>query len=139
MDVNNQKTYDDSKIYIADGVRICEPCLSGAGGTCHVPGCVMCRSTAPDHSIRESILLFGGIIQEEKIIPDNEEESLLDARARILSYLQKMSRAQLETVLTTACCVLWSEGSHMVVSRIVNRVWKETVRIHEMSHGGKDD
>lgn len=37
-------------------VQICELCLDGKGGICNVPGCVLCRNTAPDLPIRDSVL-----------------------------------------------------------------------------------
>jgi hypothetical protein len=32
---------------------LCELCLSGAGGECHVPGCAMYLNRAPDLPVRE--------------------------------------------------------------------------------------
>lgn len=32
---------------------ICDACLDGAGGECHVPGCLLWMSQAPDVPIRD--------------------------------------------------------------------------------------
>jgi hypothetical protein len=37
-------------------LQLCSSCLDGDGGICHVPGCALCRSTAPDIPIRESVI-----------------------------------------------------------------------------------
>jgi hypothetical protein len=62
-------------------LQLCSSCLDGNGGICHVPGCALCRSTAPDIPIRESAIPrpspdVAGVV--EKIIAwllDDEPES----------------------------------------------------------------
>lgn len=54
----------EPKLNIVNGVYICSLCLDGAGGECHMPGCVMWINQAPDLPIRQSIILMGGTITE---------------------------------------------------------------------------
>lgn len=35
-------------------LTLCSLCLDGAGGECHVPGCSLCRSQAPDIPLRDN-------------------------------------------------------------------------------------
>ncbi len=35
-------------------LTLCSACIDGEGGQCHVPGCALIRSAAPDISIRDS-------------------------------------------------------------------------------------
>ena len=32
-------------------INLCEYCLNGTGGECHVPECALCRNCAPDIQI----------------------------------------------------------------------------------------
>lgn len=34
-------------------IVLCDACLDGVGGECHVPGCALWMSTAPDVPIRD--------------------------------------------------------------------------------------
>lgn len=34
-------------------IALCDPCLDGAGGECHSPGCALWLHSAPDISLRE--------------------------------------------------------------------------------------
>lgn len=36
-------------------LTICSACLDGVGGECHVPGCALWMSTAPDIPIRDKV------------------------------------------------------------------------------------
>ena len=45
------------------GIYLCDPCLDGAGGICHTPGCAMWMKTAPDIPIRDYVIDAGGTIQ----------------------------------------------------------------------------
>ena len=42
---------------------LCDLCLDGAGGECHVPGCALWLNRAPDISLRDNPAI--NIIQEE--------------------------------------------------------------------------
>ena len=57
---------NEPKLNIVNNIRMCDLCLDGEGGVCGVPGCIMCRSVAPDIPKREEILLSGGTITPEK-------------------------------------------------------------------------
>lgn len=35
-------------------ITLCNLCIDGAGGMCHVPGCALIRNRAPDFPIRDS-------------------------------------------------------------------------------------
>lgn len=35
---------------------LCDPCLDGAGGECHVPGCAMWLNRAPDLPLRDKLI-----------------------------------------------------------------------------------
>jgi hypothetical protein len=43
----NEPTVHEVRLYL------CSLCLDGAGGCCNVPGCALCRRTAPDIAIRD--------------------------------------------------------------------------------------
>jgi len=36
-------------------LRLCELCLNGAGGECHVPGCALWLNRAPDMAIHREL------------------------------------------------------------------------------------
>lgn len=55
---------EEPKLNIVDGLHICDLCLDGAGGECHVPGCILWINRAPDLPIREQIVDFGGSIRD---------------------------------------------------------------------------
>lgn len=40
-------------------IPLCDLCLDGAGGECHVPGCALYMKPAPDVEIRSSVQSFG--------------------------------------------------------------------------------
>jgi hypothetical protein len=47
--------YDDVPLrYVA--LWLCALCLDGAGGTCHVPGCALCRNHAPDLPLTDEVV-----------------------------------------------------------------------------------
>lgn len=50
---------------LVSGIRLCSPCIDGAGGECHTPGCLLWICRAPDLPLREKIADFGGSIIEE--------------------------------------------------------------------------
>lgn len=56
----------DPKIYLCDGVRICELCMAGKGGECHSPGCVLWLRRAPDLEMFGIIKAMGGEIYDER-------------------------------------------------------------------------
>jgi len=53
----------DPPLFVCDGVYFCGLCLTGEGGECHSPGCIMFLSTAPDLPIGEKIVECGGKIR----------------------------------------------------------------------------
>lgn len=52
-------------------LRICELCLTGKGGECHVPGCVLWLNRAPDLALHPELytLLDGVVAKSGKYIP----------------------------------------------------------------------
>jgi len=67
----------EPKISICNNVRICELCLGGRGGECHVPGCVFWMVSAPDIPIRRKIIDLGGnvITEEAMALPATEGQT----------------------------------------------------------------
>ena len=56
-------------------VSLCELCIAGAGGECHVPGCVLCRNRAPD------LPLMPELIEDAPTLA--AESDLAEMRARV--------------------------------------------------------
>lgn len=66
---------------------MCSLCLDGAGGECHVPGCVFWMMQSPEISIRERILDFEGCIErvhsgEEHEFAGNEADCTICGEGR---------------------------------------------------------
>jgi hypothetical protein len=47
---------------IVNGIYLCDPCLDGAGGECHTPGCALWLCYGPITDVRDHILMCGGEI-----------------------------------------------------------------------------
>ena len=58
--VNNPRM----RLVTVSRLAICDPCLDGAGGECHAPGCLFWMNRAPDVPIRERLVDYGAEIVE---------------------------------------------------------------------------
>jgi len=58
---------------------LCDPCLDGAGGECHTPGCALWINRAPDLPLRKSAFVTILGAQDEATAPDSPGRAAYEA------------------------------------------------------------